>query len=36
MLTDQEWGVLGRDILNLVGLPLDGLNLICSEQHGSR
>ena len=32
LLIDQEWGILGRDILNLVSLLLDGPNLMWSEQ----
>lgn len=36
LLIDQEWGVLGRDILNLVSLSLDGLNLTWHEQRHSR
>jgi len=31
LLIDQEWGVMGRDILNLVSLLLDGPNLTWSE-----
>ena len=31
LLIDQEWGVLGRDILNLVSLSLDGPNLTWHE-----
>ncbi len=31
LLIDQEWGVLGRDILNLLSLKLDGPNLSWSE-----
>ncbi|MAT96817.1 MAG: hypothetical protein CL608_06710 [Anaerolineaceae bacterium] len=36
LLIDQEWGVIGRDILNLVSLSLDGPNLVWSEQVASR
>lgn len=36
LLIDQEWGVIGRDILNLVSLPLDGPNLLWSEQPRGR
>lgn len=36
LLIDQDWGVLGRDILNLVSLLLDGPNLIWDEQRSSR
>lgn len=36
LLIDQEWGVLGRDILNLVSLSLDGPNLTWHEQRHSR
>jgi hypothetical protein len=36
LLIDQEWGVLGRDILNLVTLLLDGPNLTWSEQRRRR
>lgn len=36
LLIDQEWGVLGRDILNLVILLLDGPNLTWSEQRRGR
>ncbi|HID54832.1 MAG TPA: hypothetical protein EYP41_22690 [Anaerolineae bacterium] len=36
LLIDQEWGILGRDILNLVSLLLDGPNLIWNEQRRSR
>jgi hypothetical protein len=36
LLIDQEWGVLGRDILNLVTLLLDGPNLTWREQGRSR
>ncbi|WP_420645627.1 aspartyl protease family protein [Candidatus Leptofilum sp.] len=36
LLVDQEWGVLGRDILNLVSLSLDGPNLTWGEQRHSR
>lgn len=36
LLIDQEWGVLGRDILNLVILLLDGPNLTWSEQRRDR
>jgi len=32
LLIDQEWGVLGRDILNLLSLSLDGPNLTWSEK----
>ncbi len=36
LLIDQEWGVIGRDILNLVSLSLDGPNLLWSEQPRGR
>ena len=36
LLVDQEWGVIGRDILNLVPLLLDGPNLTWREQRRSR
>jgi hypothetical protein len=36
LLIDQEWGVLGRDILNLVSLLLDGPNSTWDEQSRSR
>lgn len=36
LLIDQEWGFIGRDILNLVTLSLDGPNLIWSEQRRDR
>jgi len=36
LLIDQAWGVIGRDILNLVALSLDGPNLIWSEQRSGR
>ena len=36
LLIDQEWGVLGRDILNLLTLLLDGPNLTWSEQRRGR
>ena len=36
LLIDQEWGVLGRDILNLLTLLLDGPNLSWSEQRRGR
>jgi hypothetical protein len=36
LLIDQAWGVLGRDILNLVFLSLDGPNLTWHEQRRSR
>ncbi len=36
LLIDREWGVLGRDILNLVTLMLDGPNLTWSEQRRNR
>jgi len=32
LLIRQEWGVMGRDILNHVSLLLDGPNLKWSEQ----
>ena len=31
LLIDQEWGILGRDVLNRVGLVLDGPSLTWSE-----
>jgi predicted aspartyl protease len=33
LLVDQEWGIMGRDVLNLVPLLLDGPNLTWNE-HG--
>lgn len=36
LLIDQEWGVLGRDILNLLTLLLDGPNLSWNEQRRGR
>jgi len=33
LLIDQSWGVVGRDILNLVSLWLDGPRLTWNEQH---
>lgn len=33
LLIDQNWGVVGRDILNLVSLLLDGPRLTWNEQH---
>ncbi|MCZ7669543.1 MAG: hypothetical protein M5U34_21380 [Chloroflexi bacterium] len=36
LIIDQEWGVIGRDILNLVALVLDGPNLTWHEQRRSR
>ena len=36
LLIDQEWGVIGRDVLNLVSLLLDGPNLLWREQPRSR
>jgi hypothetical protein len=35
LLIDQEWGILGRDILNLVSLLMDGPNLSWREQRRS-
>jgi hypothetical protein len=32
LLIDQDWGVLGRDILNYVSLVFDGPHLTWSEQ----
>lgn len=32
LLIDQAWGIIGRDILNLVSLSLDGPNLFWAEQ----
>ena len=32
MLIDQEWGIMGRDVLNHVALLLDGPKLTWSEQ----
>ena len=32
LLIDQEWGVIGRDILNLLRLLFDGPNQIWNEQ----
>ena len=28
LLIDQEWGLIGRDILNLVAVLYDGTNLV--------
>ena len=36
LLIDQEWGVIGRDILNFVSLLMDGPNLSWREQRRSR
>ncbi|MBN1314056.1 MAG: hypothetical protein JXA42_01265 [Anaerolineales bacterium] len=36
LIIDQEWGVVGRDILNLVALLLDGPKLTWCEQRLSR
>lgn len=33
LLIDQEWGLLGRDILNHVSLLFDGPRLVWHEQH---
>lgn len=33
LLIDQAWGILGRDILNLVSLSLDGPNQFWGEHH---
>lgn len=35
LLIDQDWGVLGRDILNLISLLLDGPNLNWKEQRSN-
>jgi hypothetical protein len=35
LLIDQEWGVMGRDILNFVSLLLDGPSLTWAEQKRS-
>ena len=32
LIVDQMWGVIGRDVLNLVSLLLDGPNLAWGEQ----
>jgi hypothetical protein len=32
LLVDQEWGIIGRNILNSVSLVLDGPNLLWDEQ----
>ena len=32
LLVEQAWGIIGRDILNLVALSLDGPNLFWSER----
>ena len=32
LLTDQEWGLIGRDVLNHVSLLFDGPGLNWSEQ----
>ena len=34
LLTDQEWGFMGRDVLNHLSLAFDGPRLIWKE-HGS-
>ncbi len=36
LLIDQEWGILGRDVLNFIPLLLDGPNLTWGEQSGVR
>ena len=36
LLIEQEWGVIGRDILNLIPLLLDGPNLSWRESGSSR
>ncbi len=35
LLIDQEWGVIGRDILNYIFLSMDGPNLSWSKQRRS-
>jgi len=35
LLIDQEWGVIGRDILNFISLSMDGPNLSWGEQRRS-
>lgn len=35
LLIDQEWGLLGRDILNHVSLMFDGQRLVWEEQSRS-
>ncbi len=35
LLIDQEWGVIGRDILNFLSLLMDGPNLSWGEQRRS-
>ncbi len=32
LLINQAWGIMGRDVLNLVSLSLDGPNLAWAEQ----
>lgn len=32
LLIDQAWGILGRDVLNLVSISLDGPNLLWAER----
>ena len=36
LLTDQKWGVIGRNVLNVVALLLDGPHLTWSEQLARR
>jgi len=36
LLIEQEWGILGRDILNLLSLLVDGPNLSWHEQRRSK
>ena len=36
LLIDQEWGILGRNVLNAVAVLLDGPNLIWHEQPPAR
>lgn len=33
LLIDQAWGILGRDVLNLVSISLDGPNLLWTERN---
>jgi hypothetical protein len=33
LLTDQTWGILGRNVLNAVPLLFDGPNLVWDEHH---
>jgi len=35
LVSNQEWGIIGRDVLNHLSLPLDGPHLTWSEQRVS-